>query len=302
MAGELLIAGGARDPCLPVLAAASRRLGVEPLLLTHAPDAEPLVCWDLSRDALTIDGKPVAPRGVFLRYDVFGGPAAPGTLDRAGAWYALAQGWASSHPQVGQFNRGLNAHAGVKPAELVAAQRHGLAIPATLITNSLAAARDHAAARDATGAIAKPVAGGAYVRRLDRVLGEFDAEAAAAPLPAIVQERLAYPEYRVFLIAGEPHVFAIRSNHLDYRPHADNAMDYLGSAPELAATIAKLQALATALGCDFCACDLKSRAGSAEPVFLEINTGPMFAAFDACAGGALAEAMVRVLVGNGTSG
>lgn len=290
MSRPLLIAGGEADPSLPVLAAAAVRLGVEPLMLCHG-DSEPLICWDYQDDRLSIDGRPIDPAGIFLRYDVFGTADAPGTLDRAAAWYSVIQGWASAHPQVGQFNRLLHAHAGVKPAELQQARSLGLAIPRTIITNSLDAAREFG-----DEAIAKPVAGGAYVRQLGKTLAEFADNVQSTPLPAIIQERLSYPEYRVFLICGEPHVFAIRSAHLDYRPHRDNAMDYLGSAPALAATIDRLTQLARSLGCDFCACDLKTREGSAEPVFLEINTGPMFAAFDTCAAGALTEAMVRHLL------
>lgn len=289
---RLLIAGGEADPSLPALAAAAQRLGVEPVMVCHGAEGEPEAAWDLSSDRFEIGGAEIAVDGVFLRYDVFGGPAVPGSPDRAGAWYALIQGWASAHPAIRQFNHALNAHAGVKPAELMLARHLGLEIPRTLITNAL----DRAGAF-AEAAIAKPVGGGSYVRRLDRVLAEFSDDAHRAPLPAIVQERLEYPEYRVFLIKGERHVFSIRSEHLDYRPHRDNRMEYLGAAPQLGPTLAQLQALADLLGCDFCACDLKTRAGSEVPIFLEINTGPMFAAYDRCAGGLLCEAMVRALTG-----
>lgn len=295
MTDGLLIAGGEADPCLPVLAAAARRLGLEPLLLLHGAGTEPAITWDLDADRLIVDGRDLAPAAVFLRYDVFGGRAPAGSLDRAAAWYATVQGWASAHPAVGQFNRELAAHGSVKPAELALARSLGLATPRTVITNHLAALQaDRAFSPDA--AIAKPVAGGSYVRRLDRVLAEFEDEGATAPMPAIVQECLAYPELRVFLVKGEAHVFEIRSRHIDYRPHLDNAMDYLGAPESLAPTLDKLRLLAGAIGCDFCACDLKSRPGETEPVFLEINTGPMFAAFDANSGGTLAEAMVRALL------
>lgn len=295
MGRGLLIAGGENDPCLPVLAAAARHLAADPVLLVHGAASRPTVTWDLATDELRIDGQPVTPAAVFLRYDVFGQPAVPGTLDRGAGWYALIQGWASAHPEVGQFNRELTAHGSVKPAELALARACGLDIPLTVVTNDLAHLRGDLRFAPAS-AIAKPVAGGAYVRRLDKVLSELTDEAAgAAAMPAIVQERLGYPEYRVFLIKGDPHVFEIHSQHIDYRPHRDSAMRYLGAAGDLAGTVTRLGQVAAAIGCDFCACDLKTRAGQAAPVFLEINTGPMFAAYDACSGGALAEAMVRAL-------
>ena len=116
------------------------------------------------------------------------------------------------------------------------------------------------------------------------------------PMPAIVQQMLAYPEYRTFVIGRELHVFQVTSRFIDYRPAGDNAMEYIGSNFPCADTVAALMRLLDRFDCDFCACDFKSHPETGKPVFLELNNGPMYAAFDACAEGQLCGAMLDWLL------
>jgi len=53
--------------------------------------------------------------------------------------------------------------------------------------------------------------------------------------------------------------------------------------------------MAAAVGIDFCACDFKTRPDEPVPLFLELNSGPMFAAYDLAVGGRLADAIVAQL-------
>lgn len=288
----LVIGGGSSDPSLACLVAAARRRGVPvmPVLVDGA--AEPSLCWDLAAGTLTLDDVTIDPAGMFLRYDVFTPRVAGAELDRALGWYNAMLGWAAARDDLRLFNREISPQAGIKPYQLQVARGLGLPVPATWIGNDLAAAR--ALAGDAP-AIAKPVGGGAYVQPLAQALAGHDDGDPCAPIPAIVQERLDYPEYRVFVVGDETHVFEIASDRLDYRPDPATRLEYRGTQGGIAAAVAGCRAVAAALRCDFAACDLKTRAGDDAPVFLEINTGPMFAAFDHAAKGAVTESIIRHL-------
>jgi hypothetical protein len=62
------------------------------------------------------------------------------------------------------------------------------------------------------------------------------------------------------------------------------------------AVVERLGACAAAVRADFCAFDLKTDPHTGSPCFLAMNSAPMFAAFDRCAGGALTSAMLDYLV------
>ena len=116
-------------------------------------------------------------------------------------------------------------------------------------------------------------------------------------MPAIVQGRLDYPEYRVFRLGETYMTFRLISRHLDYREHNDAQIvavenDVLGEG-----AIEKLGAMSDALGIDFFACDFKTDPETGTPVFLELNSGPMFAAFDTVVENRLARTLLEWLTG-----
>lgn len=283
----LLIAGGDRDPNLAALAAAGAHVGHDTRALLIGATARPWLAWDLDRDTLLVDGDAIAPAAAFVRHDVFTHLAdpRPATGHRALAWSTTLHGWLLAHPDVRCFNRGATATASNKPHVLTLARAVGLAIPRTVITN-------HAPTARALGdAIAKPVGGGALTVPL---AGATATSAEILPAPAIVQERLHAPELRVYVVGDATFAFEVRSAHLDYRADADATVHYRGAAPSPIA--APLVALARRCGLDFAAADLKSRADGTL-VFLELNTAPMFAAFDDACDGALCRTMVAWLTG-----
>ena len=68
-------------------------------------------------------------------------------------------------------------------------------------------------------------------------------------------------------------------------------------APALPAALARaLLELAEALGLDWAAADFKTDPGSGELCFLEINSAPMFVAFDRACDGALTDALLDWLM------
>jgi hypothetical protein len=304
---DLVVVAGATDPNTPCILAAARATGMTVAQVTPSPESEPAVSWDPATGTLWLDGDPVHARGAFLRYDVFGpggalpgrGPMDQGRADRALGWYSTLASWAMADDAVRAFNRATEQRAGLKGYAIARAAALGVPVPATRLTNDRAAI---AVLGPPEALIAKPAGGGSYCRPVDALV----ADAAAwpdgrAPAPAIVQDRLDYPEVRVFLIGGTPFVFETTARTLDFRSDRASVTTHAPPSRVPPALMARLQALARDLRLDFCAFDLKTRAGGGtgplgDLVFLEVNSGPMFSAFDALAGGALAQAMVRWLV------
>jgi glutathione synthase/RimK-type ligase-like ATP-grasp enzyme len=291
----LLIQGGALDPNIARLHDAACARGLAPLASLTRADHVPRLRWDLETDVLEHDGTPVAPTAAFIRYNVFtrtsaaADPAGGGDSFRAQAWFAAWQGWIAAHPDVRVFNRVFGQATTNKPEHLVRARRCGLTIPATVVTNDVRA-EDLAAAE---WRIAKPVAGGGYAHTLADALGSFPAGTRTLPAPALLQRRLVQPETRVFVVGRRTFAFSVVSSALDYREDAGTDVTTTAVPPTVEAP---LLALAASLGLDFAAADFKTDAGTGRPVFLEINSQPMFARFDAASEGALVGAMLDWLV------
>jgi hypothetical protein len=129
------------------------------------------------------------------------------------------------------------------------------------------------------------------------VLRETELRGGAAAAPAIVQPELAPPEVRVFAIAGELLAFRVVSEALDYRTDRAARVERMpiGDLPEGVA--GGLLRLSSNLGLDYAAADFKACPETGRLLFLEINSGPMFAAFDRASGGAIARAMDQFLAG-----
>jgi hypothetical protein len=286
---DLLIACGSADPNFAPLAAAAARAGRSVLAIVHGANEEPAFSWDLETNRLIVDGREAGARGAFLRYDVFTPPTEAKGLDRNGAWYAAAMGWAMAC-DMKLLNRGMTNGANQKPYMLRLARECGLATAPTLVSNVEANLRAFPGA-----AIAKPVAGGGYVRPLEAALEDAGWKDGRSPMPAIVQQRLAYPEYRIYLADGRFHLFEIHSPLLDYRTAAPSSLVYEGEELPWPGMAEALTRLTAAVGVDFCACDFKTRSAREPPLFLELNSGPMFAAYDNAAQGRLADAIVAQL-------
>lgn len=164
-------------------------------------------------------------------------------------------------------------------------------MPPTLIGNRI----DRLTAFRPGPKVVKPVAGGDHCRPLVEVLAETPERDGVAPAPAIVQPALVPPERRVFVIGDRLLGFDVASAALDYRSDPATAVTAWEEVPT--ALAAGLRRLAGALELDFAAADFKTCPESGRLLFLEINTGPMFAAFDRAAGGAVADALADLLTG-----
>ncbi|AXQ27864.1 hypothetical protein D0B54_03860 [Solimonas sp. K1W22B-7] len=229
----------------------------------------------------------------FFRYDVFT-PVSSGeqasTL-RASAWFQCVNAWVLSRPGVRALNRDMKQAATNKIAVLALAEKQGLRIPRTRVSNL----QEHAMAMAAGGGVTKPVTGGDYCRLLQDVLPGVEFRHGRAPLPAFLQERLSAPEIRLYVVGEHRFAFEMRSSSLDYREHQD--VDVL--PVEVPAEVEPLRALMACLGMDFGAADFKTDPATGKRIFLELNNSPMIANFDQVAQGAIADAIVRTLLPSG---
>lgn len=256
-------------------------------LLVSGANGSPQVAWDLETDSLMVGGAPVKPTAMFLRYDVFGTDVAPLTRH---AFWELFDGYARSHSQQVRL---LNAGYGGKTNKLVTlmmARSLGLETPSTLATNSPRMAMDYLGQH--AFKITKPLGGGATTKRLHEVVDRSKKEMPAA----FIQQELVSPEMRVFGVDGVFLCLGLTSPSVDYREHQDAKLSLKPSCP--AELVPKLHIVMKRMGLRYGAADFKTRASDGAWVFLEMNSEPMFSAFDQASGGLLRDMIGSWLEGH----
>jgi len=258
----ILLSGSRSDPNITHLAFRLAEKGVpwhpcEPGV-TH-------VAWDIQTGTLHLNGSPLSPSAVFGRRNVFqgGGHCADG-------YHSAVQAWAEATgtpfwPSV--------PRSPCKVRNLLAAKDCGLRVPSTAICTEAIA-----------GGVAKPVQGGDYTKSLR----------GGSSMPwgiGFTQQYLKGPEYRVFFVGGEFISFRVASDSLDYRTDPETSFVVADVGSDILQGIGKL---ARKLGYNFCAADI--RCDDSSPVFLEINSSPMFSVADSVCGGKITDALITGLL------
>lgn len=289
----LMIAGGQADPNLRSLLRRARRRGLPVLEVLAGPERTPTLTWDVQADTLVVDGREVRPGAGFMRCDVFHAVAdpRPAVSFRAQAWYTALHGWMLAHDEVRMMNRGYAGRLN-KPFMLRTAAACGLPVPRTLITNDLEMLDG---VPDSGGMIAKPIGGGGYTKLLGDLLASTPRREGRSAAPAFVQRRLATPEVRIYGIGGRFLPFQVISDQLDYRSDRSTRVEALPLDRIDRRVLAALARLLERLRMEYGAADFRTDPDTGELVFLEINSGPMFAAFDAASGGAVSDAILDYL-------
>lgn len=287
----LVIAGGDADPNIRWLARRLASDGLAHLILGAGTASAPRVVWRLADDRLWVNGVEVTPTAVFLRYDVFAHlkDPRPERQKQAGNWYHTILSWALAHDDVAFLNRRYGARQTSKPYVLHLASRLGLAIPDTLVTNDVQVLDR----LDLGGWIAKPVTGGEYTQVLADAAGDPEWRGRWAESPAIVQRRMVAPDLRIYRVGEAWFAFELRSEKLDYRIDAGVEITALAPPVELTDPLGRLM---ERLGLDFGAADFKRCPEAGDYRFLEVNSAPMFSAFDRIASGALSGAILDWLL------
>jgi hypothetical protein len=287
----LVVAGGEADPNILWLARRLGGRGLPHLMLGTGAATAPRLVWRLADDRLWINDIEIKPTAVFLRHDVFAHlkDPRPERQKQAGSWYHTMLSWALAHEEVAFLNRRYGARQTSKPYVLHLATRLGLAIPETLVTND-AKVLDR---QDLGGWITKPVTGGEYTQVLADADEDPEWRGRWAESPAIVQRRMVTPDLRIYRVGEAWFAFELRSEQLDYRVDVDVKIAALAPPPELTEPLGRLM---ERLGLDFGAADFKRCPVTGDYRFLEVNSAPMFSAFDRVASGALSGAILDWLM------
>jgi dsRNA-specific ribonuclease len=219
-------------------------------------DQEDTLHWDLDSDTLFVNGNAVQFASYFGRADTFGH-----STDRMAANYFLMKNYLIAHPEIRRHNRTYERETPTKASNLLLAKSMGLKIPRTVIGQQV----------DMADSIVKPLTGGHYV-----VAGS------SANYAAIIQERIHGPNRRLFIVGSESFGFQVKSSELDYRKDAAAELQHAFFSQEL---IDRSIQMAKRLGLSYTALDFVG------DYFLEINSMPMFVAFDQLLQGQIAKAI-----------
>jgi hypothetical protein len=290
--GSLLIVGGDADPNISALLSAADRRRVSYQKLLVGKSSNPSIAWDLASGELFIDSEPLRCEAAFVRYDIFTAlqDRQPSSQFRALAWHTAITGWLAAHPEVFVFNRGNLNQVTNKPLVLKLAHDCGLRIPRTLVTNDRERLTSFVSGE---GSVVKPINGGGYCEPLFEVLERTPVKNGRFAAPAIVQPRLVPPEVRIYAVGEKYFSFNVVSPELDYRVTQNCRVEFTGTPP--AELTDPLGALLAKLNLDFAAADFKTCPQTRHLLFLEVNSGPMFSAFDHASNRELCRAMIDAL-------
>lgn len=220
--------------------------------------------WDLRRNILFYDDVSLEFNAAFGRPDVFG----DNNYNKFYNGY-LFSNYVTANTNISIYNRDYERETPYKLSNLIAARECGLLIPQT----------DAGKQVNRPDTVMKPITGGHHTRP-----GSF------FEVPVILQNRIVGLNKRLFVIGENCHVFGIATKELDYRDDP-NATVFVSEIND--AIVSQTRALMRRLGLTFAAADFID--DGENTWFLEINSGPMFAAFDYVAHGAIADSLRRNL-------
>jgi hypothetical protein len=225
---------------------------------------------------LCLDRRPVKPDSFFQRFNVFGYEANQTESHHFyHNWYHTLRAYAV-HENIRMFDSSIKMASFCKPLDLLAANKIGLRIPETMITDSTIPKK---------ACIFKPVMGGSHTVMLK-------SKSDISNGPGFVQELCPGTEYRVYVVGDKCFTFRMDTKSLDYREKNDVNVVPVPNIQEAE----KIKTLSHEKGLYFSSSDLKCDM-QGRLCFLEINTSPMFSVFDKAVDGRLSEAMVEWLDG-----
>lgn len=290
----LIIAGGYGDPDLNWIASAAEHRGLKHKFCYCNSAAPTSIDWDLQTNRLALDGEVIDPENtsIYIRYSMFdnyGEKSREDAYTLVEHWYQTMRGWAMANDRVGLLNRDAHVLGINKPYNLFLAEKSGFKIPQTKILNGLGAQEFE----NPSEKIVKVVGDGEATRQLDKAISAHIDDKVFASRPWIVQEKLDYPELRVFRVGEWLFGFKMHSTELDHRVDDNLQMVYEDVPNEL---MGPMVSFTNSLKLDFCAADFKTCPRTGEYVFLEVNTAPTFSGYDAKVGGELSDAIILHLM------
>jgi hypothetical protein len=278
----LLIVGGESDPNTQRIVDQTHIRDFEYFFWDTDHDDANRIAWDFDSPQLDVGGDTIQPTSVFLRYNVFDGNAQKNL-----AAFDTIQSYVLAWPEIKILNRRCLTDANNKSRNLRHAKNLGFPIPETLVMGDLTPLQT---IPDPGSRAVKPLGGGAHTLSVSDIHQDTDRLASLGP--QFVQERLQGENLRVFCIEGKTYGFHLQTTKLDYREDDSVEVKQVDVPGEL---IEPSRQLASEIGFDYCALDFRCRSGMKSPVFLEINSFPMFVRFDDAGKNCLANAMIEFL-------
>ena len=249
--------------------------------------------YDLNRNKLYLNNQEYNCKAIFMRGDIFKYQETknPNDHNSAQTWKNSISAWLIANPDIKVLNRKLLTQPYFHKANsLILAKKYGIPIPETYISNST---KQINALHEEQKLIFKPINGGGHTKVLEKKFDDAIYKAGLIKEPYFFQETLEYPELRIFYIGGDFHTFRLKSKAIDHR-EVDIPTDIIYEAsPENIKD--KLESLNQEIGLRYSASDFKFCSKTKEFKFLEINTNPMFTAFDKVAEGKVCESMINAL-------
>lgn len=280
---QLLIVGGESDPNTCRVIDQAHIRDVDYLVWDTDRGESIRVAWDLDAPRLDLDTTTVEPDAVFLRYNVFGGDPI-----RNAAVFETVQSFLLAWPHIGMLNRPVVTDANNKSRNLRWAREAGFEIPKTLVMADLSPLRTMP---DPSEHVVKPLGGGAHTRPVASVVAEPDRLGELGP--QFVQNHLRGDNLRLFSIGRQRFAFRLTTSAVDYRDDDEVGIEAIEVPGEL---VEPTRRLVERTEFDYCALDFRCVDGNRRPVFLEINSFPMFVRFDDAAENALADAILHFLI------
>ncbi|WP_454645823.1 ATP-grasp domain-containing protein [Bradyrhizobium liaoningense] len=287
----ILVAGGQLDINVGTFLRRLLHRRIEFIDLLVGPELYPTIVYDLRTGILQLNGRVLRPQASFVRHDVFlqqqtsGRDAAASSLN----WFYALKGWELSTPDVVAFNRQSASRENAKIYNLLVAREIGIEIPETVVTNDF-----YNVERTLSGPLVqKPVAGGEFTTTLDEFLEGLESASTLSRYPRFIQPQLSRPELRIYRIGDAVLSFSLVSDDLDYRKRQQVSLALVPNPPAISQ---KLITLCDRIDLDFAAADFMRNELTGEWCFLEVNSQPMFAAFDNICNGRLCDAMIDHLL------
>ena len=280
---RLLIVGGESDPNTQRIVDQAVADRIDHYFWnTDRPDCLNMA-WDFSSPDLDLGEQRIRPEAIFMRWNVFGGDEKSNL-----SAFETIQAYAFAWPKTRILNRATICDNNNKSLNLRLAIDIGFVVPETLVMSNLEPLRTmpHPESR-----IAKPLNGGAHTQSVASMAAP-ETDLTQFP-PQFIQENLEGENLRLFSIGGHLSCFHLVTSELDYRE--DNSVDVVQiDVPE--SLIKPTRELVRRKGFDYCALDFRCRKGFEDPVFLEVNSFPMFVRFDDAGNRCLAKAVLEFLL------
>lgn len=282
--GTLLIVGGNSDPNTRRVVDQAHIRHVDYHFWDTDDEGGLQIAWDFSEPVLDLGDHQVQPAAIFARCNVFSQNTHLPTRI-----HHLIQAYALAWPDVRILNRSTLNTLNNKSLNLRLASEMGLTIPETMVLGDCSPL---ATIPDADNRIAKPLDGGAHTISVSK-LNQQVAQSKWLDTSYFIQERLEGENLRVFVIDQQPYCFHLATQSLDYRDDIETDVKQISTPSEL---VAPALALSKKIGFDYCALDFRCRNEFDNPVFLEINSFPMFVRFDDAGENCLVDRILDFLV------